>query len=47
MLYGPDGCIGDIHFGDHVQNELRRIADAEEKKVALLEEILKELKKED
>ena len=45
MLYGPDGCRGDVFFGDNIQHQLKRIADAEEKKNKLLEEILKELKK--
>lgn len=45
MLYGPDGCRGDVRFAEVVMRELRRIADAEEKKSELLENILKELQK--
>lgn len=45
MLYGPDGCRGDVRFAEVLQHELHRIADAEEKKNKLLEEILKELQK--
>lgn len=45
MLYGPDGCRGDVRFAEVLQHELHCITDAEEKKNKLLEEILKELKK--
>lgn len=44
MLYGPDGCVGDVHFGDSVKDSLRRIADALEEQNELLKEIAKELK---